>query len=614
MALYTITTVTVGDAQFRQFQSLKLEQTISGHHQFEISIGYEWLSKAGANPIAAGKTLLGKEISISIQPMETTGGAQPMSFNGIVTKVSSGKENNGTNGSCILRGSGPSILLAGDPNIQSFEQQDLSAIANTVLKGCSQLQAKPVVKPLNTTPLKYIVQYRETGFDFLHRLAQRYGEWFFYNGQQLIFGQFSPQEHKLVHQVNLINFELELMIQSNNQQLSGHEYRQNQVLEDATLSKPDNTDGYTQYVQSLSEKIYNQTAVYKVPFAFSGNAKAELDALTLRRKKGRMAQMVVISGQSKHTGLRLGDTISIHENIFSQTDHGKFMITSLVHTCNGNGEYSNSFEGIPLEAAAPEVNLDNLPYCESQSAVVTDNFDPKGLGRIRVRFNWQKGQSPWIRMVQPHGGGDKGFYFVPEVGEEVWVDFEGGNPEAPFATGVVYNGSAKTSYGDTMNNLKVIRTRSGHTIKLDDTAGGESITINDKAGNIIVMDTSGRNISITAPEHLSINARNIRIQAAENIEVNAGLNMNQLAGMNMSHAAGLNILHSAGDCLSQFTVNDYKLTATNITKIAMEAMDVQAKKIEKTAEEMKVDSSKEEMTINSGKSVAIKSAEKSKLF
>jgi Rhs element Vgr protein len=613
MALYTITTVTVGDAQFRQFQSLKLEQTISGHHQFEIRIGYEWLSKAGANPIAAGKTLLGKEISISIQPMETSGGIQPLSFNGIVTKVSSGKENNGTNGSCILRGSGPSILLAGDPHIQSFEQQDLAAIANTVLKGCSQLQAKPVVKPVTSTPLKYIVQYRETGFDFLHRLAQRYGEWFFYNGQQLIFGQFSPQEHKLVHQVDLINFDLELMIQSNNQQLTGHEYRQHQVLEDATLSKPDKADGYTQYVQSLSEKIYNQTSLYKVPYAFSGNAKAELDALTLRRKKGRMAQMVLISGQSKNTGLRLGDTISIHENIFSQTDHGKFMITSLVHTCNGNGQYVNSFEGIPLEAAAPAVNLDNIPWCESQSAVVTDNFDPKGLGRIRVRFNW-KGQSPWIRMVQPHGGGDKGFYFVPEVGEEVWVDFEGGNPEAPFATGVVYNGSAKTSYGDTMNNLKVIRTRSGHTIKLDDTAGGESITINDKAGNIIVMDTSARNISITAPEHLSINARNIRIQAAENIEVNAGLNMNQLAGMNMSHAAGLNMLHSAGDCLSQFTVNDYKLTATNITKIAMEAMDVQAKKIEKTAEEMKVDSSKEEMTINSGKSVAIKSAEKSKLF
>ncbi|HVI46640.1 MAG TPA: phage baseplate assembly protein V [Chitinophaga sp.] len=615
MALYTVTTVSIGEEQFKQFHSLRLEQTVTGHHTFELKIGYEWLSRSGNNPIAAGKSFLGKEISISIQAIEAAGGFKPMLFNGIITAVSSGKESDGTNGSCVFRGTGPTILLDADPHIQSFEKQDLSTIANSVMKACNPFAGRPEVKPLNSRQLKYIVQYKETGFDFLHRLAQRYGEWFFYNGQQIIFGQYKPQKINLMHQVDLVYFDLELEIRPNNQAMNGYDYRQYQIMEDTTLSKSaGRADAYTQHAQSMSEKLFHQTSLYKVPFAFTSNTKAELDELAQRRKKARMAQMVRLKGESKNTGIRLGDIVSIQESVLSNVDHGEFMITSIGHFCNGNGEYYNIFEGIPVEAAAPDVHLDKIPHSEAQSAVVTDNFDPKGLGRIRVRFNWQKGQTPWIRLMQPHGGPDKGFYFIPEVGEEVWVDFENGNPEAPYAIAAAYNGNAKTSYGDAQNNLKVIKTRSGHTIRLDDTSGQESITILDKGGNIIVLDTNGQNISITTPEHLTINARNITMTAKENISVNAGINMSQVAGMNMSNIAGMNMLHNAGDCMSLFTVNDYKLTATNITKIASEGMDVQAKKIEKTAEQIKVESSKEEMIFNAGKSVDIKSAEKSKLF
>ncbi|WP_343745185.1 contractile injection system protein, VgrG/Pvc8 family [Chitinophaga sp.] len=615
MALYTVTTVSIEEEQFRQFHSFRLEQTISGHHHFELKIGYEWLSKSGNNPISAGKSLLGKEIRISVQPVEAAGGFRPMLFNGIITAVSAGKEDDGTNGSCIFKGSGPSVLLDADPHIRAYEQQDLSAIVNTVLKACNPFASRPEVKPATSRQLKYIVQYKETGFNFLHRLSQRYGEWFFYNGQQLIFGQYTPQKTTLVHQVDLISFDLELQIKPNNQATNGYDYRQYQIVDDGTQQKTaGKTDPYTDHTQSLSEKLYHQASLYKIPFAFTSNAKAEMDELTLRQKKARMAQMVRIKGRSKNTSLRLGDTIEIQESVLSSATHGEFMITSLEHHCNGNGDYYNLFEGIPAAAAAPDLELGHVPYCEAQSAVVTDNFDPKGLGRIRVRFNWQKGQTPWIRLMQPHGGADKGFYFIPEVGEEVWVDFENGNAEAPYAIAAAYNGNAKTGYGDAQNNLKVIKTRSGHTIRLDDTTGQESITILDKGGNIVVLDTNGRNITITAPENIKINARNIIMDARERVDVNAGTNMTHVAGMNMSQIAGMNILHNAGDSMNQFSVNDYKLTATNITKIAMEGMDVQAKKIEKTAEQIKVESSKDEMTFNSGKSVEVKSAEKSKLF
>lgn len=607
MTLYTTTTVSIGEHQFGQFQFLHLKQSMKGHHEFELGIGYDWLSRHGPNPLIAGKSFLGKEINICIQAIEPTLNFKPLLFNGIITSVSSGKEKNGTTGSCTLRGNSPTILLSGNPHMQSYEQLALSSIVNTVFKNCYPLTVNPQVNPALTHPLKYIVQYKETGFEFLQRLSQRYGEHFFYNGQQIIFGQYIPQKTSLTHQADLVDFQLECKILPGNQLLHTYEYRLQQVIEEETGSQVFSThNNYSQQVHSLSNKFYHHAASYKVPYAFSSNARAELSTLARQYQKAGISKMVFIKGSSRNTGLQPGNIISIQERLLSREDHGEFILTKLEHHCDGNGDYYNTFEGIPSDVATPQMHLNNTPQCEAQSAVVTDNHDPKGLGRIRVKFNWQNGATPWIRLHQPHGGANKGFYFIPEINEEVWVDFEGGNPEAPFATGCTSNGNARTNYGDEMNNIKVIKTRSGHTIRMDDTNEQENIIISDKGGNTLIMDTHGQNISLSAPESIKITAKNISIHATENIDMHAGFHMN--------HTAGMNILHSAGDCLSQYTVNDYRLTATNITKTALENIHLQAKEIEKNAEEINIESSKENMQISAGKTVHIKSGEKSKIF
>jgi uncharacterized protein involved in type VI secretion and phage assembly len=607
MTRHNVTTISVGEQQFGQFQFLHLKQSMNTHHEFELRVGYDWLSRHGPNPLIAGKSFLGKEINICIQAIDPTLNFKPLLFSGIITSISAGKEENGTTGSCTFRGNGPTILLSGNPHMQSYEQLALSSIVNTVFKNCYPFSVTPQVNPALTQPLKYIVQYKETGFEFLHRLSQRYGEPFFYNGQQIIFGQYIPQKISLTHQADLVDFQLECNILPGNQLLHAYEYKLQQVLEEETSSQVFSSyNNYSQEAHSLSNKYYHHAASYKIPYAFTSNARAELSALARQYQKARIAQMVCIKGSSRNTGLRLGNIISIQERLLSREDHGEFVLTTIAHHCNGNGDYYNTFEGIPADVATPAMHLDNIPRCEAQSAVVTDNHDPKGLGRIRVKFNWQNGTTPWIRLHQPHGGANKGFYFIPEINEEVWVDFEGGNPEAPYATGCASNGNARTNYGDEMNNIKVIKTRSGHTIRLDDTTEQENIIISDKGGNTIIMDTHGQNISLSAPESIRITAKNISIHATENIDIHAGFHMN--------HTAGMNILHSAGDCLSQYTVNDYRLTATNITKIALENIHLQAKEIEKNAEEINIDSSKENMQISAGKTVHIKSGEKSKIF
>ncbi len=96
-------------------------------------------------------------------------------------------------------------------------------------------------------------------------------------------------------------------------------------------------------------------------------------------------------------------------------------------------------------------------------------------------------------MIQPHSRSGKGFYFIPEIDEEVLVGFEGGNAQNPYVLGAQYNGSQSSGYADGQNNVKAIHTRSGTIIILNDAEG--SILIEDPSGSTWKMDGKG-NINV----------------------------------------------------------------------------------------------------------------------
>ena len=146
-------------------------------------------------------------------------------------------------------------------------------------------------------------------------------------------------------------------------------------------------------------------------------------------------------------------------------------------------------------------------------------------------------------MTNPHAGGGKGMYFIPEIGEEVLIGFENNNAEKPFVLGAVYNGSESSGYGTSGNDIKAIHTRSGHIIKFTE---DESIIITDKSGNIIHLDTVGSNISITAPETINITCRNMNINVTENKTINVGSNMSTSVGMNKTNSVGVNQTETIG--------------------------------------------------------------------
>jgi phage-related baseplate assembly protein len=256
-----------------------------------------------------------------------------------------------------------------------------------------------------------------------------------------------------------------------------------------------------------------------------------------------------------------------------------YRVIDIKHYQSGQ-DYYNEFIAIPDVYIAYYYDEEALPRAEQQIARVTDNNDPKGLGRVRVQFIWQvakKLQTPWIRVVQPHAGTDKGFYFIPEIGEEVLVDFEDQNAERPYVIGSNYNGKEFSKYHTSGNDKKVIHTRSGTKIIFNDAEG--SVFIEDPSGNTYLMDGQGT-IKVEAP-------KNIIFKAGEDIKMEAGNNVATTAKNNISLSAQEGSVSNLAKC-------DIVNHSENISNTAKNYVEIKAQTLlANFSSEAKIESAKD---------------------
>ena len=151
-----------------------------------------------------------------------------------------------------------------------------------------------------------------------------------------------------------------------------------------------------------------------------------------------------------------------------------------------------------------------MPLAETQMATVLSNADPHGAGRVQVRMNWQTDnmRTSWVRVMTPDGGSsddvksNRGFVFIPELGDQVLLGFRHGDPARPYVMGSLFNGTTGGGGGQG-NNCKSLTTRSGSSLKLDDSAG--SVTLHDKGGVTMTFDGAG-NATTNAKSSNFVNA------------------------------------------------------------------------------------------------------------
>ena len=600
--------------------------------------------------------IIGKDITVTLQTdnienisLNTENDSiADIEFNGLIIAASGSR--NGSEYSINVEARSWDALLDDNPSCKSFEEMTLNDIVNDVVDDYSE-HLDTEIDARFTDNIPYCVQYNETNFQFLQRLARRYGEWLYNDGTQLVFGNLKKQDSVRLSypSKDIPSYNVDLKMQHvafNHVASSYNKYDATQKEGIEEMQKEYNTLS-EQVFQASQERFTKPTLqnLHSGGFANDDGRETILNVSTKTQARGEKAGMLTYSGNTYCSKLKIGATLVIVDNyitnsasnIKSQVDQDEILITDLIHYFSSDETYSNHFMGIPSECDYPPYsNSDVYPIATSCRAKVTDNEDPNGLGRIRVQFDWQAQlednmMTPWLRMAQPYAGGGKGFSFIPEIGEEVMIDFEGGNAERPYVKGTLYNGvddvdGAWVASSNKSNQVKAIRTRNGHTIEIHDEGNDGYIRIydNEKENYILTFSTDQKLIKLESTGNIELYAKNdIIMHAGHDINASADNDIFIAASHDMQRTADNDIREHAGnDRSTNIDRNDSLSVSENqFVKIGDNKDEQVEHKLQVTAENIRTEAkdqlleystthhmkAENEMALNSGSKIDIKS-------
>lgn len=463
--------VKLGDKEIL-FSNLKLDQSLCELHSF--SFNYQIEAPNGVTLDTYMKFYedsLDKSIEIEVN--------QKSIFEGIVTSIE-----------CInqfdfyidfeIKGKCKLAALDAVKECKSFYKKKLSDIFKTLVKDLPSS-----IQPAYSEPLHYTVQYNVSNFEMLQMLCRREGEWMYYNGRQIVIKKPNDRPIQLNQKKNeVFNIKLDVKMPKGANTIMGYDtIKGNITKEDPKKSKQSNA---LDKVPKGKQFIAGKESIYQaetVPFE---------DYLKRSKEKyetQRIAGTVVLKGSTNNQSVLLGSIVEIMNGDKSE---GTYVITKVSHCSLESSEYYNDFEAIPnTEKLAPYVDPEAKIEALPTYALVTQNEDKDGLSRIKVKFYWATNneESCWMDLVTPHAGAGKGFRFLPEIDDEVIVDFYDNNVEAPYAIGAVYSKDRKDGVKEEGNHIKKISTKTNRRLLINDNDGvvyiGDSSPNEKYKGNIM---------------------------------------------------------------------------------------------------------------------------------
>ena len=572
--LNLVTTKVTVKGEEQKFVSLHLRQGFNRHHTFTVVVNY--LSPNNTFQQTPEKFIgyIGETASISFVHRQT---GESYDFEGIITQVEM-VGSMGETGGVAIHGTSPTILYENNRTLDSWMDQSLS----TIIKEATQEYGKVnlVSNPKYAAPIPYMAQYNESVFDFMNRLSALYGEWFYYDGTKVYFCKPDRDNtEKIVYDMDLEEVRLVANLVPGKSARYDYVAQENKQHNADTPAKPDGMNDLQSIAHSCSEKAYTaKTTSAADPHVTD---KAELDEQMRIVKNASGANLLNIKGIGKTCRIRIGEIIDVSfPDRMKLPPLGKFRIVGIEHEVRRDGHYSNSFVGVPdgtVHIPVPDVKR---PLALPELATVKENNDNKGQGRVKVAFDWQKNgkTTNWIRVQTPNAGvsgavpKNRGWVFVPEVGDQVMVSYEHGNPDRPYVTGSVFHsGSGKG--GDKDNKVKSIITRSGNAIIFDDETG--SIVITDQTGKQLIMLDGTDAITVMAKKSITLtneaesvivmDDKSIGLQA-DTIALEGRKSVTLLSGNEcMVLSSEKSIISSSGTNIKQEATKDYDVAAKNGT-------------------------------------------------
>ena len=513
--------VGIDGKQLFSFKSLKLHQSINSHHRFELLLDLEAGGNRYAHNLKDSAKWIGKSFAVYAgENSETT-------FMGGITGVSLHRKNSDF-GHILVSGYSETYRLETDLNFNSWTG---CTLADIIKEMTSKAGVSARINPEYTEKLDYVCQYNESDFTFIKRLALQYNEWLYYDGIDLVFGRpvHLPDAVKLEFGTSLSSLDIGVKALAKPAKVFSYHSLNDQTIAAETPNKPTDKDrlGHEAFQASLG-MYRNPARQYALPRI---HYTSEMTRYVRKKQEAATAESHYVLGQSETPTLVTGSVVDLKssflERVGSLTSEslGEFFITEITHTVGEDSYYSNTFKAIPAVVdTLPEPEVE-MPVAEPQMARVTRNDDKFGHGRVQVQMNWQteKMSTDWLRVMAPDGGSsdqvksNRGFVFIPEVGDQVLVGFRHGDPNRPYVMGSLFNGTTGAG-GGKENITKTIVTRSGHTLAFNDMENGNwGITLKDAKGNVFHMDTKGSSINITAPQTITLNAANIMLNASNKI-------------------------------------------------------------------------------------------------
>jgi type VI secretion system secreted protein VgrG len=460
-----ITEINIEDKAITHFASFSLKQAFNVHHYFELRFNHDQMGSPGMISLNDSRDFVGKTLTASFG--YDSGSLQE--FAGLVTKVELA-QSHGYHGVLIVSGYSPTILIDRGPDLGSYLDKDLNSIVNLATSDVPSNDIKIVANAARKEPIDYLIQYRESDFDFLNRLSGEYHEWFYYDGKQLNFGKPDDQkEVALIYGRDVQNLQYAMEIAPIKNKRFAYNPKQDEMLQSESSGASDGSPDLAHAIQ-VSNAMYSKT--FNQPSLIRVDNNNDIKNHVQNEEKAHISNLLKVNASGDNAALGIGSiaeiTMSIRKELsFSTESLGKFLITTINHDIDGTGKYYNTFEGV---------------------VATTERLSVKNYSKPNPDV------TEWLRVITPDAGSsdkvskNRGFVFIPEIGDQVALTFEEGNVARPIVLGSVFHGKSGSG-GSASNNSKSLTSKSGHTLTMDDGAG---MIMRDKDSNFIELDGAGK--------------------------------------------------------------------------------------------------------------------------
>ncbi|MGE8434500.1 type VI secretion system Vgr family protein [Chryseobacterium joostei] len=482
----------------KHFKHFKLVQSAAKHHEFSLTLAHDTLGSAENHNLQEAQNFLGKRITVVFKYKDIDKGAE-RNFVGVVTEVGFSQEK-GSLGNIVLKGYSPTVLLDAAPHIQSFggsQPVSLNSIADHVIReglGQNKFDFRVDAQHGNVS---YSSQYEETHYNYLARMAEAYGEQFYYDGEVLHFGKLPPQEKpvKLTYGSSVNDIAITMKAQHVSPTFYGYNSSKHEKLT-AGSSKINHTSDIARRAYEISERTFTTPSLRVAPI--KATSFMDIDASQKGTAGSKASGVFITSGTTTVPFLYPGCTadIEMRKSDSNETSYfTKLMIMEVTHEVDARGYYDGKFEAIAADTGFIPRPEFETPRAEAQFAKVISNTDPQNQGRVQVQFDWQSGQdiTEFIRVMSPDAGSsdkvskNRGFMSIPEVGDQVIINFVHQHPDRPFVMGGMFHGGIGGG-GGAGNNVMSLSSKSGNIIQFHDGCG---IEIKDRNGNHVTLSGTG---------------------------------------------------------------------------------------------------------------------------